>query len=50
MKEQKCIDEFNATHKYKKRSLAMVPLKFCIAFTFSLLNHVYKDGTNEIGF
>lgn len=50
-KERKRIDEFNATHKYKKRGLAMAPLKFGIAFTFGTLNqsgcliHIYKDGT-----
>ncbi|EAX94939.1 aldehyde oxidase and xanthine dehydrogenase, putative [Trichomonas vaginalis G3] len=44
-------DKFNAEHKYRKRGVAMTPLKFGIAFTFSPLNqgnclvHIYKDGS-----
>ncbi|KAH0790409.1 xanthine dehydrogenase isoform X2 [Histomonas meleagridis] len=50
-KMRKEVDEFNRTHKYKKRGIAQTPLKFGISFTFGALNqggalvHVYKDGT-----
>lgn len=47
----KDIEEFNKTHRFKKRGIAMVPTKFGIAFTALFLNqagalvHVYKDGS-----
>lgn len=45
------ISEFNATHEFQKRGIAMTPVKFGISFTTSYLNqagalvNVYKDGT-----
>ena len=48
---RRAIRLFNATSKTRKRGLAMVPVKFGIAFTVSHLNqagalvHVYKDGS-----
>lgn len=49
-KRKEC-DEFNRTHKYKKRGIAITPMKYGISFTFGPLNqggalvHIYKDGT-----
>ncbi len=48
------IDEFNKAHKYVKRGLAMIPIKFGISFTNSILNqagalvNVYTDGTVQV--
>ena len=45
------IDEFNATHKWNKRGLALIPTKFGISFTALHLNqagalvHIYHDGS-----
>ncbi|KFY04761.1 hypothetical protein O988_00526 [Pseudogymnoascus sp. VKM F-3808] len=45
------VDEFNATHKWRKRGLAIVPTKFGISFTALFLNqagalvHIYHDGS-----
>ncbi|OHT14122.1 aldehyde oxidase and xanthine dehydrogenase [Tritrichomonas foetus] len=45
------VDEFNRKNKYKKRGVAMTPMKYGISFTFGPLNqagslvHVYKDGS-----
>ncbi|KAF2404945.1 xanthine dehydrogenase [Trichodelitschia bisporula] len=45
------IDEFNKTHKWNKRGLAIVPTKFGISFTALFLNqagalvHIYHDGS-----
>lgn len=45
------IDEFNATHKWQKKGLAIIPTKFGISFTALFLNqagalvHVYHDGS-----
>jgi xanthine dehydrogenase/oxidase len=45
------ITEFNKTHKWNKRGLAIVPTKFGISFTALFLNqagalvHVYHDGS-----
>jgi len=45
------VEEFNASHRWKKRGLAMVPVKFGIAFTAVHLNQngalvmVYTDGS-----
>ncbi|OHS96541.1 aldehyde oxidase and xanthine dehydrogenase [Tritrichomonas foetus] len=50
-KMRKEVDEFNRTHRYKKRGIAMIPLKFGISFTFGTLNQagaliqIYKDGS-----
>ncbi|MER3522529.1 MAG: xanthine dehydrogenase molybdopterin binding subunit [Ignavibacteria bacterium] len=43
--------EFNATHEFVKKGIALTPVKFGISFTTSFLNqagalvNVYKDGT-----
>ncbi|ELU12941.1 hypothetical protein CAPTEDRAFT_198744 [Capitella teleta] len=48
---QKDIAQFNADNRWKKRGLALVPVKFGIAFTATFLNqagalvHVYTDGS-----
>lgn len=48
---RKEIDEFNSTHEFEKRGMAMTPVKFGISFTTTFLNqagalvHVYRDGT-----
>jgi xanthine dehydrogenase/oxidase len=45
------VAEFNASSRYRKRGVALVPCKFGIAFTTRFLNqagalvHVYTDGT-----
>ena len=45
------VDEFNANNRWKKRGLAMIPVKFGIAFTAVHLNqngaliNVYTDGS-----
>ncbi|KAI9741211.1 MAG: hypothetical protein M1834_002925 [Cirrosporium novae-zelandiae] len=45
------IDSFNATHKWSKRGLAIIPTKFGISFTALFLNqagalvHIYHDGS-----
>lgn len=45
------IEEFNKTHKWNKRGLAIVPTKFGISFTALWLNqagalvHIYHDGS-----
>jgi xanthine dehydrogenase/oxidase len=45
------IEEFNKTHKWNKRGLALIPTKFGISFTALFLNqagalvHVYHDGS-----
>lgn len=45
------VDHFNATHKWRKRGLAIVPTKFGISFTALFLNqagalvHIYHDGS-----
>lgn len=50
-RRRKEIDEFNATHKWNKRGLAMIPTKFGISFTALFLNqagalvHIYHDGS-----
>ncbi len=47
-------DEFNRTHRDKKRGLAAVPVKFGISFTTALLNQgsalvwIYIDGTVSV--
>ncbi len=48
---REAITQFNATHKWKKRGLAIVPTKFGISFTALFLNqagalvHIYHDGS-----
>ena len=48
------IDKFNAQNKYKKRGLAITPLKFGISFTFTILNQagafilIYTDGSIQL--
>ncbi|KAF2236656.1 xanthine dehydrogenase/oxidase [Viridothelium virens] len=48
---RKEIDEFNATHRWNKRGLALIPTKFGISFTALFLNqagalvHIYHDGS-----
>lgn len=48
---RKAVDEFNATHKWQKKGLAIIPTKFGISFTALFLNqagalvHVYHDGS-----
>ncbi|EST04997.1 Aldehyde oxidase/xanthine dehydrogenase, molybdopterin binding [Kalmanozyma brasiliensis GHG001] len=37
----KAVDEFNATHRYRKRGLSMIPTKFGISFTAIFLNQAY---------
>lgn len=45
------VDEFNKTHKWKKRGLSLIPTKFGISFTALFLNqagalvHIYHDGS-----
>ncbi|KAI0020389.1 xanthine dehydrogenase [Xylariomycetidae sp. FL0641] len=48
---RKAVEEFNATHKWRKRGLALIPTKFGISFTALWFNqagalvHVYHDGS-----
>ncbi len=52
-RRQKVI-EFNKTHKYVKRGIALVPVKFGISFTASFLNQagalvlIYTDGSVQV--
>lgn len=45
------VQSFNATHEFRKRGLALTPVKFGISFTTSFLNQagalvqIYKDGS-----
>ncbi|KAL7943851.1 xanthine dehydrogenase [Trichoderma barbatum] len=45
------ISQFNETHKWRKRGIAMIPTKFGISFTALFLNqagalvHIYHDGS-----
>ncbi|KAL2731325.1 xanthine dehydrogenase [Vespula squamosa] len=45
------VEEFNKHHRYKKKGLAVVPVKFGISFTTLFLNqagalvHIYTDGS-----
>jgi len=45
------VDEFNATHEFYKKGLALTPVKFGISFATSFLNqagalvNIYADGT-----
>lgn len=48
------IDRFNAVSPYRKRGLALTPVKFGISFTTTFLNqagaliHVYTDGSVQV--
>ena len=48
---RKAVDKYNASSKWKKRGLALIPTKFGISFTAIFLNqagalvHVYHDGS-----
>ena len=48
---QKAMEEYNQTHKWSKRGMAIVPTKFGISFTATFLNqagalvHIYRDGS-----
>ncbi|KAF8454566.1 Molybdopterin-binding domain of aldehyde dehydrogenase-domain-containing protein [Terfezia claveryi] len=50
-KKREEIEAFNASHKWKKRGLSIIPTKFGISFTALFLNqagalvHVYHDGS-----
>ena len=51
---RKAIAEFNAASKYRKRGLALVPLKFGISFTATMLNqggalvNIFMDGSVSV--
>ncbi|KAH7021233.1 xanthine dehydrogenase [Microdochium trichocladiopsis] len=48
---RKAVTEFNDTHKWRKRGLALIPTKFGISFTALWFNqagalvHIYHDGS-----
>ncbi|KAF2363866.1 CO dehydrogenase flavoprotein C-terminal [Trinorchestia longiramus] len=50
-RRQELVQEFNRTHVYQKKGLAIVPTKFGAAFTIKFLNQagalvmVYRDGS-----
>ncbi|KAF1812503.1 xanthine dehydrogenase [Eremomyces bilateralis CBS 781.70] len=50
-RRKKAVEEFNKTHKWNKRGLALIPTKFGISFTALFLNqagalvHIYHDGS-----
>jgi xanthine dehydrogenase/oxidase len=50
VRTQAC-DEYNATHRYRKRGVAVVPTKFGISFTALFMNqagaliNIYHDGS-----
>lgn len=51
---RQAVQAFNAAHRSRKRGLALVPLKFGISFTATMLNqggalvHIYQDGTVSV--
>jgi xanthine dehydrogenase molybdopterin binding subunit len=51
---RKQVDLFNQNHAYRKRGLALTPVKFGISFTTSFLNqagaliNIYQDGTVNV--
>ena len=51
---REAVARFNAQSKYRKRGLALVPLKFGISFTATMLNqggalvNVYQDGSVSV--
>ena len=50
-KRRQSVEAFNASNRHKKRGLALVPLKFGISFTATMLNqggallNIYMDGS-----
>ena len=50
-RRRKEVDEFNKSHKWRKRGLSLIPTKFGISFTAIFLNqagalvHIYHDGS-----
>ena len=48
------VDSYNKTSKYRKRGLALVPIKFGISFTATMLNqagalvNIYQDGSVSV--
>ncbi|MCB1368303.1 MAG: xanthine dehydrogenase molybdopterin binding subunit [Rhodobacteraceae bacterium] len=50
-KRRKAVAEWNATHPFLKKGLALTPVKFGISFTLTHLNqagalvHIYSDGS-----
>lgn len=48
---RKSVDEWNKSHKWTKRGIALIPTKFGISFTALFLNqagalvHIYQDGS-----
>lgn len=48
---KKAVAEFNATHKWQKKGISIIPTKFGISFTALFLNqagaliHIYHDGS-----
>lgn len=48
---RKAVEEYNQTHKWSKRGMAIIPTKFGISFTAKFLNqagalvHIYRDGS-----
>ncbi|XP_059183974.1 aldehyde oxidase 6 isoform X2 [Centropristis striata] len=48
---RKAVDQFNQQNRWKKRGIAIIPIKYGIAFAESFLNqaaalvHIYKDGS-----
>ncbi len=48
------VDAFNATHRFKKRGIGFVPVKYGIGFTATFLNqgnalvYVYSDGSISV--
>ncbi len=51
---REAVARFNAQSKYRKRGVALVPLKFGISFTATMLNqggaliHIYQDGSVSV--
>jgi len=50
LERKKNVDKFNTTHKYRKRGVYMMPVKFGVSFGQTFLNqgsalvHCYQDG------
>ncbi|KAL2866591.1 putative xanthine dehydrogenase HxA [Aspergillus lucknowensis] len=51
LERRKSVEEYNRTHKWSKRGMAIIPTKFGISFTALFLNqagalvHIYHDGS-----
>ncbi|OXV09359.1 hypothetical protein Egran_02885 [Elaphomyces granulatus] len=51
MERRNAVSEYNKTHKWSKRGMAIIPTKFGISFTALFLNqagalvHIYHDGS-----